>query len=173
MLQPKNKAVFLDRDGVLNVERGEYTFRLEDFEICEGAPESVQKLKEAGFILIVISNQAGIARGFYTKAEVMACHEKLQAACNNLLDDFYFAVLHPTVSESLARKPDSLLLEKAIAKYNLDTGQCWMVGDTPRDIESAAKVGVKGIKIGEPIPGAVFTCASLVEAARFILQQTS
>src|SRR4051812_6709768 len=127
-INPDKKAcVFLDRDGVLNAERGEYTFRTEDFEILPGVPEALKLLKESGFLLIVITNQAGIAKGLYTKENVFACHEKLQKACGNLIDALYFAPLHPSVSESLSRKPDSLMLEKAIAKFNIDPENSWLV----------------------------------------------
>ena len=143
-----NKAVFLDRDGVLNDEIGDYVWELEKFIVSEGVPESLIQLKQAGYYLVVITNQAGIAKGLYTAADVDACHNKLQAACGNLLDAFYFASAHPSVSESLLRKPDSLMLEKAIARFHLDPAQCWMVGDRYRDIEAGAKAGVRGIMVG-------------------------
>src|SRR5688572_17454743 len=127
-------CVFLDRDGVLNAERGDYTYRTEDFEIINGVPEALNLLKENGYLLIVITNQAGIAKGLYTKEQVFACHDKLQHACGNIIDALYFAPLHPTVSESLSRKPDSLMLEKAIAKFNIDPEKSWLVGDKKRDL---------------------------------------
>src|SRR5687767_9623731 len=111
----KTKAIFLDRDGVLNAERGDYTYRLEEFEVLPGVPEALKLLKEHGYLLIVVTNQGGIAKGLYTKEEVFACHEKLQQACGHIIDALYYAPSHPSVSESLSRKPDSLMLEKAIA----------------------------------------------------------
>ncbi len=165
-------CVFLDRDGVLNAERGEYTFRPEEFEILPGVPEALQLLKATGFLLIVITNQAGIAKGLYTREHVWACHEKLQQACGNLIDALYYAPMHPSVSESLSRKPDSLLLEKAIARFNLDPHSSWLVGDRKRDLEAAAKVGVKGILIeGEETWPAPLKAKNLLQAAEIIINQ--
>jgi len=165
---PKTKAIFLDRDGVLNEERGDYTYREEDFVICEGVPQALQLLKEAGYLLIVITNQGGIAKGVYTKADMLRCHKKLASATNNLINAFYYSPDHPSVSASLSRKPNSLMLEKAMAKFNIDPAGSFMIGDQPRDIEAAAKVGVKGIKIGLPCDEVVFACRSLLEAAEQI-----
>ncbi|QIL75507.1 D-glycero-alpha-D-manno-heptose-1,7-bisphosphate 7-phosphatase [Hymenobacter sp. HDW8] len=143
------KAIFLDRDGVLNKEIGEYVWRPADFEILEGVPASLARLKAAGYYLIVVTNQAGIAKGLYTAAEVKACHIKLQAACDDALDALYFAPGHPSVSESLLRKPDSLMIEKGIARFQLDPAQCWIIGDRLRDLEAGARAGVRGILIGD------------------------
>ncbi|WP_426492760.1 D-glycero-alpha-D-manno-heptose-1,7-bisphosphate 7-phosphatase [Hymenobacter sp. 102] len=143
-----NKAIFLDRDGVLNNEIGEYVWELEKFVVSEGVPESLARLKAAGYYLVVVTNQAGIAKGLYTAAHVQACHQKLQDAAGGLIDAFYFAPGHPQVSESLARKPGSLMLEKALARFRLDATRCWMVGDRLRDIEAGQRVGVRGILVG-------------------------
>ncbi|SNC59238.1 D-alpha,beta-D-heptose 1,7-bisphosphate phosphatase [Hymenobacter gelipurpurascens] len=145
---PRGKAVFLDRDGVLNEEIGDYVWQPEKFMVLDGVPESLARLKQAGYYLVVITNQAGIAKKLYTETDVQACHEKLQLACGNLLDALYFAPSHPSVSESLSRKPDSLMLEKAMARFALDPAQCWIVGDRHRDIQAGAKVGVRGILVG-------------------------
>jgi len=144
----RGKAIFLDRDGVLNEEIGDYVWRLEDFTVLAGVPESLVRLKAAGYYLIVVTNQAGIAKGLFTPSEMHACHNKLQQAVENLIDAFYFAPSHPSVSESLSRKPGSLMLEKAIARFRLDPTQCWIVGDRLRDLEAGARVGVRGILVG-------------------------
>ncbi|NEM97013.1 D-glycero-alpha-D-manno-heptose-1,7-bisphosphate 7-phosphatase [Pontibacter burrus] len=146
---PHQKCVFLDRDGVLNRERGDYTFRLEDFEVLPRVPEALALLKQHGYLLIVVTNQGGIAKGLFTKNDVMACHQKLQQSCNNLIDAIYYAPSHPNYSESLSRKPDSLMLERAMASYYIEPTQSWMVGDSMRDLEAAEKVGVKAILVGD------------------------
>ncbi|RPD47593.1 HAD family hydrolase [Hymenobacter sediminis] len=147
-----NKAVFLDRDGVLNEEIGHYVWKLEEFVVLPDVADSLARLKQAGYYLIVVTNQAGIAKGLYSAAEVQACHQKLQQATGNLLDALYFAPAHPSVSESLARKPGSLMLEKAIARFRLDPAQCWMVGDRLRDMQAGQGVGIRGILIGAAEP---------------------
>jgi D-glycero-D-manno-heptose 1,7-bisphosphate phosphatase len=144
----KNKAVFLDRDGVLNEEIGHYVWQLDEFIICPGVPESLARLKAAGYYLIVVTNQAGIAKKLYTATEVRACHAKLQAACDNALDALYFSDAHPSVSDSILRKPNSGMLEKAVARFNLDVSQCWIVGDRLRDMAAGANVGMRGILVG-------------------------
>jgi D-glycero-D-manno-heptose 1,7-bisphosphate phosphatase len=138
----KNKAIFLDRDGVLNQERGAYTFRQEDFIILPGVPEALKALKEAAYYLIVITNQGGISRGLYSAADVWECHHYLQEQCGHLIDALYFAPYHGSISASLAAKPDSLMLEKAISKYDIEVAASWMIGDSERDIEAAQKVGL-------------------------------
>lgn len=166
----KTKAIFLDRDGVLNEERGDYTYRVEDFEVVSGVPEALKMLKEAGYLLIVVTNQGGIAKGLYTKEAVFACHEKLQQACGNIIDALYYAPSHPSVTESLSRKPDSLMLEKAIARFNIAPENSWLIGDRKRDLQAAEKVGVKCILVGEeetyPNP---YREKDLLAAARFIV----
>ena len=142
------KAIFLDRDGVLNDEIGDYVWELDKFTVSPGVPASLARLKAAGYYLIVVTNQAGIAKGLYTADNVHACHAKLQAACAQSIDAFYFAEAHPSVSESILRKPDSGMLEKAVARFRLDPAQCWMVGDRLRDMEAAARLGIPGIFVG-------------------------
>jgi D-glycero-D-manno-heptose 1,7-bisphosphate phosphatase len=143
-----NKAVFLDRDGVLNNEIGDYVCRLNDFVVSPGVPEALARLKAAGYYLIVVTNQAGIAKKLYDHAHVAACHEVLQEASGRLLDAIYYASNHPSVSESIFRKPDSGMLEKAIARFHLDPAQCWIVGDRLRDMQAGERVGVRGILVG-------------------------
>jgi D-glycero-D-manno-heptose 1,7-bisphosphate phosphatase len=167
----KNKCVFLDRDGVLNEERGDYTYKTEDFVVVPGVVEALQLLKSRGYLLVVVTNQAGIAKGLYTRADVLACHDKMQQACGHLIDGLYYAPAHPSVSASLARKPDSLMLERALARFQIDPAQSWLVGDRLRDIAAARKVGVPAILVGdqETAPAGVPQLADLAAAARFIV----
>ena len=166
-----NKAVFLDRDGVLNDEIGDYVCRPEQFVVLPGVPASLARLKAAGYFLIVITNQAGVAKGLYEPAHVYACHDALQTAGNQLLDALYYAPAHPSISESLLRKPDSLMLEKALARFRLDPRQCWLVGDRLTDLAAGAKVGVRGILVGptEVAPPEVTRAADLAAATDLIL----
>jgi D-glycero-D-manno-heptose 1,7-bisphosphate phosphatase len=143
-----NKAIFLDRDGVLNQEMGEYVWTPERFHIVPGVPESLTQLKAAGYHLVVVTNQAGIAKGLYTGADVRACHELLQQACGHVIDALYFSASHPSVSESILRKPESGMLEKAIARFRLDPTRSWIIGDRARDLAAGARVGVRGILVG-------------------------
>lgn len=169
---PKQKCVFLDRDGVLNRERGDYTYKLDDFEVLPGVPEALALLKQNGFLLIVVTNQGGVAKGLYTKEAVLACHDKLQGNCTGLIDALYFAPSHPAYSESLSRKPDSLMLERAISKYNIDPAASWMIGDSLRDLEAAGKVGIRSILVGDKYKPGTYPLQvhELQEAADMILK---
>jgi D-glycero-D-manno-heptose 1,7-bisphosphate phosphatase len=144
-----NKCVFLDRDGVLNIERGEYTYQIKDFDIIDDVNEALELLKHAGYLLIVITNQAGIAKGLYTREDVISCHQYLQAKTGAVIDDIYFCPHHPITTESLLRKPDSLMIEKALAKWDINPKASFMIGDSSRDIEAAENVGVRGVLVGE------------------------
>ncbi|WP_053406835.1 HAD-IIIA family hydrolase [Persicobacter sp. CCB-QB2] len=167
-----NKCIFLDRDGVLNVERGDYTFRLEDFEIEAGVGEALQRLKAAGYYLVVITNQAGIAKGLYTKEDVLACHEKLQANTGRLIDAIYYCPHHPTKTESLARKPGTLMFERAIARFKIDPTISFMVGDQERDLIPAKALGMGTVRVAPEVvetDGDHF-CHSLLEACDYLLK---
>jgi D-glycero-D-manno-heptose 1,7-bisphosphate phosphatase len=144
------KVVFLDRDGVINRERGDYTWLPEDFEFVEGLFEALRIWKDRGYQFIVITNQGGIAKGIYTHKHVEDLNQLMKVRFENEnveLTDIFYSPYHDTVSKSLSRKPDSLMLEKAIALYNVDAHQSFMIGDSPRDMEAAEKVGVKGLKV--------------------------
>jgi D-glycero-D-manno-heptose 1,7-bisphosphate phosphatase len=165
------KCIFLDRDGVLNQEK-EYITTKEEFIIREGVIEGLQILKKAGYLLIVVTNQAGIAKGLYQEQVVRDLHEILQNECGGVIDDLYFAKHHPDyTSNSLLRKPDSLMLEKAMAKYAIDAHSSYMVGDAERDMKAGKKAGVKTIHIAggkEKSDLADWRFDSLLEASKFI-----
>ena len=144
-----NKCVFLDRDGVLNVDDPGYTFLVSRFRIIPGVPEALYRMKEAGYLLIVVTNQSGIARKIYTRRQMELCHIYLQEACDHVIDHFYFSPYHETVTNSLTKKPASLLFEKAIARYDIDPKKSWMVGDRSRDLVPAKKLGIRTIQIGD------------------------
>ncbi|QMU30344.1 D-glycero-alpha-D-manno-heptose-1,7-bisphosphate 7-phosphatase [Adhaeribacter radiodurans] len=168
----KQKCIFLDRDGVLNVERGDYTYLPEDFILENKVPEALALLKQRGFLLIVITNQGGLAKGLFSRAQMEACHQKLLQNCNYAIDAIYYAPAHPAISASLARKPDSLMLEKAIAKFNISPAESWFVGDQLRDMQAAEKVGVNGILVGPHSPATYIRQQhNLWEATRFIITQ--
>ena len=168
------KCVFLDRDGVLNVDRVNYAYTLEDFKIIEGVPEAVKLLKAAGFLLVVITNQSGIAKGIYTREQMHTCHQYLQNACENRIDYIYYSPWHPTVSESLSRKPGSLMFERGIARFKVSPENSWMVGDKDRDLIPAKQVGLRTIQVdGHSGPVADYVCANLLEAAKLIINTAS
>ena len=141
------KAIFLDRDGVINVERG-YTHRLEDFVILPDLVEVLQVFLKKGYLLIIISNQSGIAKGLYLQSETELLHQYLtgEMTKNNIFfSEIYYCVHHPDVCNCICRKPNSLFVEKAIARFNIDPSKSFFIGDKERDTEAGEKAGVKGI----------------------------
>ncbi|HNP94132.1 MAG TPA: HAD-IIIA family hydrolase [Cyclobacteriaceae bacterium] len=170
-----NKCVFLDRDGVLNEDRPSYSYQLDHFKILPGVPEALHKLKGAGYLLVVITNQSGIAQGIYTEVQMRQCHAHLQSVANNAIDHFYFSPYHPTVTASLGRKPGALLFEKAIAKFDIDPTLSWMVGDRGRDLIPAKKLGIRTIQIGDEVEDenrGDFEVVDLTSATEIILSHS-
>lgn len=160
----KNKCIFLDRDGVINKDYVDYVYTVEKFQFLEGVVEALQKFKEAGYLLIIITNQSGIVKGIYKEEDVMNVHNHIQAHTNNALDAIYFAPYHEKWTNSLTRKPNSLMLERAMAKFNIDPKQSWMIGDKPRDLYPAVKLGMRtGIINYEKIPEATIDGNNLLE----------
>jgi len=146
-----NKAVFLDRDGVLNSDEGHYyVYRVEDCMLNPGVGEALQMLASKGYLLIVISNQGGVGRGEYTCEQVDAFHEELQRLLlpwNIKFDEIYYCPHHESTSRCLCRKPQPLLLEKAAARFDINLKESFFLGDSPRDMEAAKAAGVKGILV--------------------------
>lgn len=143
-------ALFLDRDGVINRERGEHTWRLEDFEVLPDVVEALSMARSAGFVLIVITNQSGIGLGLYGHAEVERLHRYLHDMLGShqvLLTDVFYCPHHPQNGRCLCRKPGGLLLERALSRYGCDVDRSWMIGDRQRDIDAAASIGVRGILV--------------------------
>ncbi len=144
----KSKALFLDRDGVINHDPGDYTMSVEQFIILPTAVQAMKVAQNKGFIIVVITNQGGLAKGLYTEKEVFAMHEKLRVTCQKSgveITHIYYSPHHPDFGNSLTRKPESLLLERAIARFNIDPSASLMIGDRDRDVECARRVGVRGI----------------------------
>lgn len=146
----KNKAVFLDRDGVLNRERDAYTWEIKDFEILPDVVPALQRLQKKGYKLVVITNQGGIGKGLFTFEDVENVHQYLRDYLGKegiTLDEIYYCFHHPLTGSCICRKPDSLLVEKAISRFNIDPAASYFIGDKERDIMAGEKMGVTGILI--------------------------
>jgi D-glycero-D-manno-heptose 1,7-bisphosphate phosphatase len=166
-----NKCVFLDRDGVINEERGTYTFRVADFKIIPGVKKALSLLHHDGYLLIVVTNQAGITRGLFTEQDMQRCHDYMMEETDHLIDKIYYSSYYPDFSNSLLRKPESLMFEKAMAKFNIDPGKSWMIGNSKRDLIPAVKLGIRTIFIGEKAPDTKtdFVARNLLEASKKII----
>jgi len=149
-MNKKSKAIFLDRDGVINIEVG-YLSDPENFEFIEGSVEALRILKQKGFILIIITNQAGIARGYYTKEALNEIHKKMNRLLKEqdvVLDDVFYCPHHPDFTGACdCRKPKPGMIIKAKEKYNIDLQNSYMVGDTLKDIESGLAANCKTVLV--------------------------
>ena len=147
------RAAFLDRDGVINLDR-EYVYRREDFVFVPGALEGARELHRRGFMLIVITNQSGIARGLLDESAYQAVarrRETLLAAGGAGLDGDYHCPHHPDFTGTCeCRKPGPLLYRRAAADHGLDLARSWWVGDRERDVVPAKHFGGRGVLIGQP-----------------------
>lgn len=145
-----NKTVFLDRDGVINRERGEYTWKVEDFTLNDGLIDFLKIAQKKNYLLIVISNQGGIQRGIYTLDDVAKAHNYLIKELNKEgieLTDIYICPHHHKTERCFCRKPQPIMLEKAIARFDIDVNSSIFFGDSPRDVEAGNAVGVKSILV--------------------------
>lgn len=191
----KRRCVFLDRDGVIVEDRGLLT-RPEDFRILPGAPEALRMLRQAGFGLVVVSNQAVVARGLLTETEILALQDHLgrllQAEGAPALDGFYYCPHHPSADvpayrqDCPCRKPRPGLLLRASRELGLELACSFMVGDRLTDLQAGNRAGCRSIWIQsgrhgdapietneslDPQPSVAFICGSLLEAATWILEQ--
>ncbi|MBP6311333.1 MAG: HAD family hydrolase [Flavobacteriales bacterium] len=154
----KRRALFLDRDGVINKERGIHTWKVEDTILLPDVAQALRKAQDAGYALVVITNQSGIGLDLYGHEDVAKVHAYLEAelaAAGVHLTDILYCPHHPQQGRCLCRKPGSLLIERAIAKHDLELEGSAMVGDKERDVQAAETAGVRGILVpanGELLP---------------------
>lgn len=165
----KNKVIFLDRDGTINYDFG-YVNQKEKFKFIEGVIEGLKKLAAFGYQFIIITNQSGIGRGYYTTGQYNDITdymlEKLNEHNIKILDIFYC----PHISEDNCdcRKPNLKLFYDAIDKYNVDTEHSYAIGDKLRDLAICQKTNIKGILLGEKKENYI-NKKNLLEAANYII----
>ncbi len=146
-------ALFLDRDGVLNEDRG-YVSRWEDFRWIPGARETVAAFNRAGWLVFVVTNQSGVGRGYYTEDDMHALHRRMAqdlASVGAHIDAFYFAPHHPEAASETYRHPDPPdrkpnpgMILRALAEWPVDRDRSVMIGDKPSDLEAATRAGIRG-----------------------------
>ncbi|MBX7052679.1 MAG: HAD family hydrolase [Flavobacteriales bacterium] len=142
------KGLFLDRDGVINHDPGDYTYSLEEFVILPTVIDALKLAQDMGYKIILITNQGGIAKGLYTEDEVKRIHRHFIAVCQKAdveITHIYYSPHHPDFGNSLSRKPERLMVERGLARFRLNPEQSVMIGDKERDIRCAKDAGVKGI----------------------------
>lgn len=184
---PRRRAVFLDRDGTINEEK-HYLHRVEDFAFIPGVPQAIRRLNEAGFLVVVVTNQSGVARGYFELSDVQALHEHVArqlAAQQARIDRFFICPHHPEAGRGALRREcdcrkgaPGMLLEAA-GQLHIDLQRSFMVGDKPADVEAGRRAGCTpllvltgyGADTARRLDGSVGRFPSLVEAVDFILRQ--
>ena len=151
---PLRPALFLDRDGVLNEDPG-YVYRWEDFRWIEGAIDVVAAFNRAGWLVIVVTNQSGVGRGYYTEADMHALHARMAeelAAAGARIDAFYHAPHHPEAKldayrhpDPPDRKPNPGMILRALSEWPIDREASILVGDKLSDMEAATRAGIRGV----------------------------
>ena len=140
------KAIFLDRDGTLNNNQDHYyIWRPENFQLNRGVIEALTELRKRGYLLVVITNQGGVSKGEYGREDVEAVHTRMRKLLEEgsvQLDAAYFCPHHPAQENCLCRKPLPLLIQKALARFEIDPARSWMVGDSERDVEAGKAAGL-------------------------------
>lgn len=154
MTRPLRPALFLDRDGVLNEDRG-YVHRWEDFCWIPGAREAVAAFNARNWWVFVVTNQSGVGRGYYPEADVLALHARMEAdlaAAGARIDAFYHCPFHPEALEDRYRHPDPPdrkpnpgMLLRAMADWPVDAARSVMVGDKAIDLEAGQRAGVRSL----------------------------
>lgn len=149
------KTVFLDRDGTINVEKN-YLYRPEEFEFIPKVPEAIVRLNNAGYQVIVVSNQAGVARGYYSEDDVIKLHQYVNEQLSKYkahIDGFYYCPHHPDAGigkykmKCHCRKPETGLFEKACEDFDVNIEDSWMIGDNIGDIKAGNNFHLKTILV--------------------------
>ena len=146
-----NKAAFFDRDGTINVDIG-HLHRAEDLQFVPGMPERILRHNREGYKVIVVTNQAGIAKGLYTEEDMHRLHSEMNRQLMDgwgaHIDAFYFCPHHPDITGPChCRKPEPGMIEQAIRDFDLDVSQSVLYGDRPTDIEAGERCGIRGVLV--------------------------
>ena len=149
----KKPTVFLDRDGILNIDYG-YVYRPSDFDWVDGAIETIKRFNDIGYLVIVITNQAGIARGYYSEEDFYILNEWMNEELRRVgahIDAVYYCPHHPTEGyspyrmECNCRKPAPGLIKQALEEWPIDKNNSVLIGDQEKDMQAAHSAGIKGM----------------------------
>lgn len=180
------KAVFLDRDGTIIDNQGDLGDP-KGANLIEGVKEAINSLESAGWLIVVVTNQAGVARGVFTEEDIHIVHHRIDeliaGQSQSPIEKYYYCCYHPEgpapewTEDHPCRKPEPGMLLQAAADFDIDLSDSWMVGDTDRDIEAGHAAGCKTIWLTGPdrvtdVTTPTLYAPSLKEAAAFILAES-
>lgn len=161
-------AIFLDRDGVINVDK-KYVYKISDFEWIQDSKKAIKYIKDRNYFVFVVTNQSGITRGYYNESDVEILHNYINKELRKIdtqIDEFFYSPYHPEISNSKyenmqhLRKPNTGMLELAQKKWKFDKQNTFMIGDSASDMECAENYGIKGL---------LFESGSLLEFIKKII----
>ena len=150
------RVIFLDRDGTLN-EEVHYLHKKEDLRLIEGAADALCRFRKSGYRLVVVTNQAGVARGYYQEEDVKLLHDYMNEILRPLgaeIDCFFYCPHHPEhgigayKKNCSCRKPDIGMFEQAEQYFQVDKAHSWMIGDKLIDVEAGKRFGVRTVLVG-------------------------
>ncbi len=160
------RAIFLDRDGVINEDRG-YVHKIEDFIFLSGVFEALRAFLDMGYKLFIVTNQSGIGRGYYSEDDFKKLTDWMLdelAKKKIAIEEVFYCPHHPDEGCG-CRKPEPGMIWEAAKKYGIDLKNSWMIGDKPSDIEAAKRAGVGSqILIGKDAKSLFDTIAIIKEA---------
>jgi len=172
------KAAFLDRDGVINrkAPEGQYVTRWEEMEFLPGAREAIRLLNDAGYFVVVVSNQRCVAKGLITTTELDSVHARMrhefEAACARI-DAIYYCP-HDLQPPCSCRKPQPGMLLDAARAHQIDLRGSWMIGDSDNDVEAGRSAGCRTVRLTEngksSVGGADVVASSLLDAVHEVLE---
>lgn len=176
--KPTIKAIFLDRDGVINYNKDGYIHKIEDFEFIPETIKGLQKLSKSGYMLIVVTNQSGLGRGFYKEEDFFKLNNwmiKKLAKRDIKIDKIYHCCHHPA-NGCECRKPKIGMFLQAVQDYGISLNDSWLIGDGEMDIEAGRSANIKTIKIGAKMPRKLkiephFYSSNVLEASNLILKK--
>ena len=175
----RSHFVLLDRDGVINVDPGDYTTTIDKWEWAPGALEGIKKLYDAGFGILIITNQACIAKGLQTEEGLAVLHDFMLKTIRRSGGDIIriYHCPHQTSDRCDCRKPEPGMILRAAGDYGFNLAETFFIGDTPRDMEAAWRAGTRSIIINagddnpDDLPGA-FIAFDLLDAAEIVIEET-
>ncbi len=183
MSSHKNRAVFLDRDGVV-VEHVHYLSKPEELRLVRGAAQAVRRLRAAGFKVVLVTNQSGVERGYFSLRQLSIVHRRLRAmlARGGARLDAIYCCPHapaPKGRGCSCRKPAPALFKRAARRFKIDLASSFVVGDSTSDLKAARNIGASAVLVKTGYGGsdgrhrvrADKTCRDVAEASRWILKE--
>jgi D-glycero-D-manno-heptose 1,7-bisphosphate phosphatase len=168
-----NKALFLDRDGVINEEVG-YIYNIEKFQFKPGIVELISMANCLDYKVIVITNQGGISKGLYTQQDLQKIHDFMLARLEGFgafVDKIYYCPHHPDQTRCLCRKPEKLFFERAIHSFHIDPKLSFMLGDKQHDLTPAKLLGITTVLVGvqDPMYSADYYCPEISDVLSILV----